>query len=524
MSPERNRGDQRYSWFPYRLPNGEEILVYKDKDGVLFTDHGGPTRPVQDVIREFLSGLSRDPPPPTVDESGSKRPEEDQQGATPNPAPSPAQYTKEYQQVSESSITAASSFSLPQPTSLLKLKELLDTTAVDKSCITSVSPSLLQSLLSGVPDPLALKLGMALISSSFVSSLVPTGLFIKYFVRVDKEGFFHTYPDRGGPFKTLEKAQEAIDSHHVVQREMMCMDGLSDEERAVRNTLYWYHDGTRKHSAEAFASCTTRCTTRELLKALIDMHNEDNDLLGDHAYELKGIVGHNSCFDGKDCIYRSYSHFNLTMKTKGADHNNDLYFAEVTCMSGDYEAYVLTCICIVKPDHNGECAVCEDKKDDIKHPNDDVYNRGRRNKFHVIRSRRRSHALGVDLFEKLFAVREEAWLIEEEARVRRMIKEGKDARSSKLEVDRGEGMIKEGKEARRNLEVDKILKLASRKLRVDNILKEDNRGDVMIKEGKEARRSKLEVDNRRGDHAKRDKYVVPARRKSVERDLSRVCI
>ncbi|XP_047084462.1 uncharacterized protein LOC124695682 [Lolium rigidum] len=400
------------------------------------------------------------------------------------------------------------------------LKELLDTTAVDKSCITSVSPSLLQSLLSGVPDPLALKLGMALISSSFVSSLVPTGLFIKYFVRVDKEGFFHTYPDCGGPFKTLEKAQEAIDSHHVVQREMMCMDGLSDEERAVRNTLYWYHDGTRKHSAEAFASCTTRCTTRELLKALLDMHNEDNDLLGDRAYEVEGIVGHNSCFDGKDCIYRSYSHFNLTMKTKGADPNNDLYFAEVTCMSGDYEAYVLTCICIVKPDHNGECAVCEDKMDDIKHPNDDVYNRGRRNKFHVIRSRRRSHALGVDLFEKLFAVREEAWLIEEEVRVRRMIKEGKDARSSKLEVDRGDGRIKEGKEARRNLEVDNILKLASRKLRGHNIPKEarrselevDSRGDVMIKEGNEARRSKLEVDNRRGDHAKRDKYVVPARR------------
>jgi hypothetical protein len=62
------------------------------------------------------------------------------------------------------------------------------------------------------------------------------------------------------------------------------------------------------------------------------------------------------------------------------------------------------------------------------------------------------------------------------------------------------------------LEVDRILKLARRKLRVDSILKEDNRGDVMIKEGKEARRSKLEVDNRRGDHAKRDKYVVPARR------------
>jgi hypothetical protein len=41
------------------------------------------------------------------------------------------------------------------------------------------------------------------------------------------------------------------------------------------------------------------------------------------------------------------------MKTKGADANKDLYFAEVTCMRGDHEAYVLTCICMVNPDHNG---------------------------------------------------------------------------------------------------------------------------------------------------------------------------
>ena len=58
------------------------------------------------------------------------------------------------------------------------------------------------------------------------------------------------------------------------------MDGLSEEERAVRDALYWYHDGTRKHSAEAYASCTTRRPTRELLKALLDRHNEDNGLLG----------------------------------------------------------------------------------------------------------------------------------------------------------------------------------------------------------------------------------------------------
>ena len=63
-------------------------------------------------------------------------------------------------------------------------------------------------------------------------------------------------------------------------------------------------------------------------------------------------MSHNSCFDGKDSIYRSYDHFNLSMKTKGAV-NNGLYFAEITCMDGDYEVYVLTCLCMLKPDDNG---------------------------------------------------------------------------------------------------------------------------------------------------------------------------
>ena len=54
--------------------------------------------------------------------------------------------------------------------------------------------------------------------SSCVSSLTPTGLLIKYFVRVDTEGFFHIYPDRGGPFQSLKEAPQAIDSYHVVGR------------------------------------------------------------------------------------------------------------------------------------------------------------------------------------------------------------------------------------------------------------------------------------------------------------------
>jgi hypothetical protein len=72
-----------------------------------------------------------------------------------------------------------------------------------------------------VPDILALELNTTPSLSSCVTSLTPTGLLIKHFVRVDKGGFFHTYPDCGGPFQSLQEAQQAIDSYHVVERKNM---------------------------------------------------------------------------------------------------------------------------------------------------------------------------------------------------------------------------------------------------------------------------------------------------------------
>jgi hypothetical protein len=48
-----------------------------------------------------------------------------------------------------------------------------------------------------------------------VSALMPKGLLIKYFLRVDAGGLFHTYPHRGGPFKSLQEARDAIDSYHT---------------------------------------------------------------------------------------------------------------------------------------------------------------------------------------------------------------------------------------------------------------------------------------------------------------------
>ena len=56
------------------------------------------------------------------------------------------------------------------------------------------------------------------------------------------------------------------------------MDGLSDEERAVRHALYWHHNGARKHSAEA--ACTTNFSITQLVKALLEKYNEDSGLVG----------------------------------------------------------------------------------------------------------------------------------------------------------------------------------------------------------------------------------------------------
>ena len=386
-----------------------EISASQDRHGALLTSDDGQIRPVADVLRESESkrraAVALDkalPPPPHAPPSS---------GDALRPRLHMLTWREERER--ETTLLETSSSSMQQAT---RHEERERGTTLEETS----SSSMPQTTRFKVPDLLSLKHDIHLLADSCISTLVPTGLMIKYFVRVDNDGIFHMYPDHGGPFESIKEVQEAIDSHHAVQRKNICMDGLTDEERAIRYALYWYHDGTRKHSIEAFVSCTTDLPTEELVKAVLDKYNEDNGLVGDLACELEDIVSHNSCFDGKDC-YRSYDHFNLTMKTKGAA-NNDLYFAEVTCMDGDYEAYVLTCICVVKPDDNGECHVCGA---DMKHPAHDGYNRGRPQKSYGHGRRR---ARGVPLFEKLFDVRDEVWLKEEEDRVRRMIKEGKEER------------------------------------------------------------------------------------------------
>ncbi|KAF7001687.1 hypothetical protein CFC21_017302 [Triticum aestivum] len=259
------------------------------------------------------------------------------------------------------------------------------------------------------------------------------------------------------------------------------MNGLSSREKSVGYALYWPHDGTRRNSAAAFAAMKTRRPKQEVIKALLDKYNEDNDLLGDLAYRLEEIVRYKPCFDGKDCDYRSYSHLNMTIKTKGADDpRKKLYFAEVTCMRGEHEEYVLTCICAVEPDANGECLVCGDQ---MKHPIDAKYNHGRSTPIFRCCSHADAKALG----DELITVHDEAWLEKEEARVRRVFEEVAEDIKKEKAAKLAEA-IKE----------EKAAKLA-KAIKGENALKEVNEA--------------TEVGTIGHGHAKSAKYVVPARRK-----------
>jgi hypothetical protein len=41
---------------------------------------------------------------------------------------------------------------------------------------------------------------------------------MEFYIRVDLGGSFHTYPDVGGPFQSIEQAEKAIDQYLHVRR------------------------------------------------------------------------------------------------------------------------------------------------------------------------------------------------------------------------------------------------------------------------------------------------------------------
>ncbi|KAM3230209.1 hypothetical protein ACQJBY_060792 [Aegilops geniculata] len=202
---------------------------------------------------------------------------------------------------------------------------------------------------------------------------MPTGLLIKYFLRVDADGLFHTYPHRGGPFKSLEETQEAIDTYHANRIKIKYLGELSKEDRYVWHKLYW-RDGTRKNSKEALDAMMNLDPTLEVVKCLLDKHNEEHHLFKDLAYEVKEVVSYKAHFPENDSQYecRSFSHLNVLAK-RGSNDDENLLFIEITCTDGEFEEYALTCLCAVSSDDNGECCECGD---DVKHPTGVEYKKG----------------------------------------------------------------------------------------------------------------------------------------------------
>ncbi|KAE8778972.1 hypothetical protein D1007_48029 [Hordeum vulgare] len=206
------------------------------------------------------------------------------------------------------------------------------------------------------------------------------------------------------------------------------LGGLSNEDRFVWDTLYW-RNGTRKNSKEALDAMMNCNPTWEVVKALLDKHNEDH-LLEDLAYEIKEVVSYKDHFPRKDSQHecRSFSHLNVLVE-RGPNAIKDLLFIEMTCTTdGGFEEYMLSCICVVSSDDDGECCECGD---DVKHPTGAEYKKGddvqhptgAEYKNDVAKGRVQcGRPISGEEFNEFIVVRDEDWLEAEEAMVRQQFK------------------------------------------------------------------------------------------------------
>ncbi|CAM0874209.1 unnamed protein product [Alopecurus aequalis] len=210
-------------------------------------------------------------------------------------------------------------------------------------------------------------------SSSPILVLEPPDWYFRFYIRTDLRGFYHTYPDVCGPFSSLQEAENAIDRHlHDLEDPKMSsesLEKLSLMERVVQESLYW-PDGTRKKSLEL--PDESQDEIHLLVQALVDQYNDDHNLLGDLALQLKDVQRQRFFFSKADAYY----HVNFTARTEGVV---DSFFAEVKCThGGEHEEMVVSCFCILKPNDNGRCYGCQNNGSvDMKHPNKaDAYCRG----------------------------------------------------------------------------------------------------------------------------------------------------
>uniref|UniRef100_A0A0E0PT63 DUF3615 domain-containing protein n=1 Tax=Oryza rufipogon TaxID=4529 RepID=A0A0E0PT63_ORYRU len=163
----------------------------------------------------------------------------------------------------------------------------------------------------------------------------PRGWYFVFYIRMDPGGCFHMYPDVGcGPYQSLSEVDDAINQHlHDLRIPEMGeeLDRLPPMEKMIRQAMYW-PDGKRKRCKSAGYFEKDKC---HLIQALVEKYNEDHNLLGDFAYELKDFLQHGVIYEDQ----RRYHHLNFTAKVKRADGCGveNLFFAEISHMQGEYE-------------------------------------------------------------------------------------------------------------------------------------------------------------------------------------------
>uniref|UniRef100_A0A0E0DWA6 DUF3615 domain-containing protein n=1 Tax=Oryza meridionalis TaxID=40149 RepID=A0A0E0DWA6_9ORYZ len=240
------------------------------------------------------------------------------------------------------------------------LGEFLGATTLKES--TASNPT---SSLQAVPDDTidAPQSGHCL--SSSLGSIIwvqkpPHGRPGVYHIRKDRLGSFHTYPDLGGPFQSLNEAEDVIS----IQFEERA--GESYVDMIIRKALYW-PDGTRKKCSKAEAFQNVNNNMNQLAKVILDMYNDDHNLLEDHAFELKGVINYEPIIESR----RWFDHINFTATTKGLNglDSDHLFFAEAMSLKGEKD-YVVTCCSLISSDDNGNCYTCKIGNKSMKHPSD----------------------------------------------------------------------------------------------------------------------------------------------------------
>ncbi|XP_048559764.1 uncharacterized protein LOC125540231 [Triticum urartu] len=315
---------------PLRPPSSPRL-----KD--LPTQHGGAARLIHGAARAHELPRSRRPRDP----------------------PSPPPHEEEEHLAEPASSSSAQTLQAPS------LNESLGASVSDESCVTVTSSALSQSEAVAqytiVPAP-----------GSPILSRLPRDWGLQFYIRVDLSGSFHTYPHLGGPFKSLQEADSAIDRHlHDRRVTKMCPEqgSVSRLDKVVQQCLYW-PDGRRKKRSKSHVIEQSHNRMCLLAQALVDKYNENHNLLGDLAHEFKDVVQYQSICENRVWYY----HLNITTRAKGADgfsHGiDDLFFTEVKRVrQGQHEELVVSCFCMLKPTDNGCCYGCTNNgSPDMKHP------------------------------------------------------------------------------------------------------------------------------------------------------------